>query len=150
MAFLAGPLMAVAAGAQVVGALTQSSAQAGAARYNAQVAQQNAAIALDQGNAAAAAQNREARRKIGAAIASYGASGVDGSSGSPMDVLADSVRAATLDNLTVQYNYKLKALGYENQATLDKASAKNYETAGVLNAVGSAAKGFGSAIPYFG
>jgi hypothetical protein len=88
--------------------------------------------------------------KIGIMVASYGASGVQGSSGSPMDVVAQSVRMATLDNLTTQYNYKLRGLGYLNQVALDTANASNSSTAGNMNATAAGFKGAGSMIPMFG
>jgi hypothetical protein len=132
-----------------VGAYEQGQAQANSAQYNAEVAQQNAQIATQQGEAAAQEQSRVAQRKIGAQVAAYGASGVDGSSGSPMDVLADSVRMATLDQLTTKYNYQLKAIGYQNQVGLDQANAENSSTAGTVAAIGGTLKGFGSAIPKF-
>lgn len=145
MAFLAIAGAVVSA----VGAIQQGQSQAAAARYNAQIAQQNSVVAQQQGEAASEQQQIASRRKIGSMVASYGASGVDGGSGSPMDVLADSVRAATLDNLTLNYNYKLKSMGLDNQATLDESNAKNAATSGTLNGIGAAMKGFGSAIPQF-
>lgn len=133
-----------------VGNIVEGEAAAGASEYNAQIARQNAVVAEQQGVAASEQQAISARRKIGSMVASYGASGVDGGSGSAMDVLADSVRMATLDNLTVKYNYQLKALGYRNQASLDDSNAKNSRTAGVIKAAGTVASGFGSEIPKFG
>lgn len=132
------------------GAEQQGESAAAAARYNAQIAQQNSEIAQQQGAAAGETQDRAARTKIGSMVANYGASGVDGGSGSPMDVIAESVRMATLDNLTTQYNYKLRAQGYKNQSGLDEANAENSLTAGHLNAAAALFKGAGSAIPMFG
>lgn len=127
--------------------MQQAHAQAAAQNYNAQIATQNASTTMAQGQAASDAQSREAERKMGAAVAAYGASGVDTGSGSPADVLADSARQATLDNLSTQYNYKLKALGYSDQATLDSSASSNSTTAGYLNAagalVGGGAKAYG-------
>ena len=140
------------------GSIVEGESAAGAAEYNAQIARQNAVVAEQQGVAASEQQSIAARRKIGSMVAGYGASGVVGGSGSAMDVLADSVRAATLDNLNVKYNYQLKAMGYRNQASLDDSNAKNSRTAGVFKAVGGVmdgaaaayTAGAGSAIPKFG
>ena len=150
MAFLVPALAIAGTAMSAVGSLTQSSAQAGASRYNAGIANENAVIAEQQGNAAAEAQDRDARRKIGAAVASYGASGVDGGSGSAAEVLMDSARMAALDHLTVKYNYQLRANSYRNQASLAETNADNAETSGVFNALGGIGKGLGSAIPMFG
>lgn len=154
-----GTWMYVAMAASAVGAVRQAQAQSQAASYNSQIAQQNALAAQQQGEAAAQAQARDAQRRIGAMIAGYGASGVDVGSGSPQDVLADSVRSATLDNLTTKYNYKLKGQGYINQSQLDSMEADNASSAGWLNAASGVASGmsrmnqygsYGSSIPYYG
>ena len=147
MAAAVPALVIASAAISAAGAIKMSQAQATAARYNAQVNEQNAQIAEAQGAAAAEAQSREAQRRIGAAVAQYGAAGVDLSTGSPADVLAESVRNATLDNLTLKYNYKLRALGFRNQANLDYMSADASRQAGYFSAagalVGGAAKVYG-------
>lgn len=132
-----------------IGSVISGEAQASAARYNAAIAQQNATIAEQQGEAAAEQQSIAARRKIGSMVASYGASGVDGNSGSAAEVLMDSARSAMLDHLTVKYNYALRARSYRNQAALDESNANNAETAMVFNALSSLSSGYGSPIPNF-
>ena len=126
---------------KMIGAVVQGEAAAGAAEYNAAIARQNAAAAVQQGQAASESQARDAARKIGAMVAGYGASGVSGST-SASDVLADSVRMATLDNLTTKYNYKLRELGFLNEASLQDSNATNSRTAGVLNALGAGMSGY--------
>lgn len=144
-------MLAVASAAMsAAGAEQQGESTAAAARYNAQIAEQNATVATQQGVAAGEAQDRAARMKIGSMVANYGASGVDGTSGSPMDVLAESARMAALDNLTTKYNYALRARGYKNQAGLEEANAKNALIAGDINATASVFKSAGNAIPMFG
>ena len=140
--------MYIAGAMSAVGTMRQAQSQAQAKSYEAEVAAQNARIAQQQGEAAAELQAKEAQRKIGAMVAQYGAAGVDVSSGSPADVLADSVRSATLDNLTTKYNYQLKALGYTNQSSLDSDSASYYRTSGYFNAA-SDAVGTRSKIAYY-
>lgn len=127
-------LMAASTGVSVIGSLTQSQAQSNASNFNATVANQNAQISIDQGNAAALQQGIAAQRKIGTMKAAYGASGVSVDSGSPLDVLADSVRSAVLDQQITKYNYGLRALGYQQTAALDSSQAKNATTSGYLNA----------------
>ena len=144
---MAAALPWVLSAVSAVGAVQQGAAQASAAEYNANTARMNADIADSQGEAAAQAQSRDAARRIGAAVADYGASGVAMGEGSPADALAASARSAALDNLTVRYNYKLKALGYQSQAALDEAAAPNYRTASYL-AAGSRIGA--SMVPIFG
>ncbi len=159
MAALPIILMAASTAMAAAGAIKQGQAAAGAANYNSQVAQQNASIADSQSIAASEAQSRDAQRRIGAATAAYGASGVQMSDGSPADVLADSARSAALDNLTLKYNYGLKRIGALDQAGLDSANSKNASAAGYLSAMGSVMGGGaqtyryamgGSQIPSFG
>lgn len=126
-----------------VGALSNASAQRDASNYNAAINARNATIAQQQGAAAQAAQDKQARLQIGQMIANYGASGVDGGQGSPLDVLQDSVRTAKLDNLTIGYNYALRSQGFSNAAALDNMRASNASTSGLLGAAGAVASGYG-------
>ena len=135
-------VLVAAAATKAVGDIVAGEGKAQSAEYNATIATQNAGIALEQGDAAAQAQARDAARSQGRAIAAYGASGVQTDSGSPMDVLADSVRMATLDNLTTKYNYGLKAQGFQNQATLDDASAKYASTSALFSAAADIGGGY--------
>jgi len=136
MAMAAIPYILMAAGTAVaaVGAVRQGQAASAAANYNAQLAERNAQAAEAQGAAAAEAQQRDAQRKIGTAVALYGASGVQTDTGSPADVLADSARNASLDNLNIKYNARLRALGLQAQSNLDTANAANSKSAGNINA----------------
>jgi hypothetical protein len=132
-----------ATAAQAIGALQQGQAASNAANYNAQVAANNAEIARQQGAAAQEQQQRDSIRKIGAMRAGYGASGVE-MSGSPLDVLSDSVAQATLDGLTTKYNYDVRANGYSAQADLNRSQASSASTAGYLNAGAAIGKGVSS------
>lgn len=135
--------MAAAALAVIaVGNLMRGESEARAAKYNANIAEQNAVIARQQGQVAVEAQQRDAARKIGAMVAAYGASGVQTDSGSPLDVLADSASKSTLDGLTIKYNYTLKALGFDTQAKLDRMGAKTARTSGILGGAASALQSY--------
>jgi hypothetical protein len=124
----------------VAGSLFSGSAKSSAAKYNARVAAQNAEIARQQGIAAVEAQQRQAARAIGSAMAAYGASGVSMDSGSPIDVLVDSARMAELDKLTTRYNYELKARGYEADSKLNLMEGRAARTSSLFGALGSIAK----------
>lgn len=119
----------------VQSAKMNAASQEASLNYQAQLGKQNEAAAEQQGEAAAQALKRDQQRMIGAATAAYGASGVQLSEGSPADVLGESARMATLDRLTLKYNYKLRGLGYGNQANLDLAGAANARTAGYFNSM---------------
>lgn len=122
--------MWVAAAAVVMGALVQAKgaqaqarAQQQAAQYNASVADRNAVIAKDQAARDAEAQKRNSVRQLGGMRAAYGASGVT-IEGSPLDVLEQSAAEAELDRLNITYKGDLKAMGYQEEATLDRFSGE--------------------------
>ena len=140
---------AAATTVSAVGAIRQGQAASNAANFNAALAKQNADTADSQSIAASEAQQRDAQKKIGSAMAAYGASGVQMADGSPADVLGDSARMATLDNETLKYNYKLRGLGYMAQAGLDTANAENSRTASYFNAAGSMLSGGSKVAGYF-
>lgn len=131
----------VGAAVAVYSAVRTGQQQRAAAKYNQAVAQQNAKAAQEQGAEAALQSQRQTAQKIGAMEANYGASGVDASTGSPLDVLTDSVRQGTLDQLTLKYDASLRGAGYTNTATLDGMEASNATTSGYLNAAGAALGG---------
>jgi hypothetical protein len=136
-------MMMVGTGVSAFGSLMQGQSQAQSSEYNAAIQRQNAIIAQQQSQAAVEAQQRNAARTIGTMVANYGASGVQVDSGSPLDVLADSARMAELDKLTTQYNYQLKAMGYDQQANLADMNAQSATTSSLINAGATAVKGYG-------
>ena len=130
-------IMAAAAVVSTYAAVKAGQAQSDAADYNKKQAQQNALAIQQQGEQAAVAQRRDMGLKLGTLSANEGASGIDPSTGSPLDVLSSSIQQGTLDNLNLKYNYQMKALGYSNSAGLDSMEASNASTSGYLNAAGS-------------
>lgn len=107
----------------------QGDAAAAAAKFNADAARRNAGIARQQASDDAAAQRRDSTQKLGAMRAAYGASGVT-LDGSPTDVLEASARNAELDNQMIKYKGELRAMGYEDSATLDDFSGATAQEAG--------------------
>lgn len=116
-----------------IGAIRAGQAQAAAANYNAQVAERNAFISRDQAAADEQRQRIQARRKLGAMRAAYGASGIS-LEGSPLDVLEDSAAEAELDALTIRYKGEIGAMGYEAEAGAQRARAQNAKTESYYNA----------------
>lgn len=122
----------------VVGALSGASSASSAAKYNAQLNQQNAQIATQQGDAQAIQQRRLDEMRMGTIRAGYGASGVVGGEGSPLDVLSSSAAQAELDTQNVIYNSRLKAMGYTNNAILDQSRAAAASSKGLYGAASAA------------
>lgn len=125
-------------------AVRAGQAQSKAAKYNAAVAQQNANAATEQANAAAQEKHRQMVQRLGDMEASYGASGVTSDSGSVLDVLGDSIRQGTLDQLTAKYNGQLRAAGYTDSSSLDTFQAHYAQTSSYMEAAGTALSGAGS------
>ena len=61
-----------------------------------------------------------AGQKIGTTEAAYGASGVTSNSGSVMDVVAASHQNAELDRLNILHGADIRAINYQNQASMNR------------------------------
>ena len=116
--------------------------QAKVNQENAKIAQENANVQRQQGIEEARLQRIKAASTIGAQKTAMAANGVDVTQGTAVDVIADTAAIGELDALQTQYNYEMKARGYEaqagnfqNQANLDVISGKNAYTAGKTGAV---------------
>lgn len=120
-----------------IGAQQQAQAQANAANYNAAVARNAATFAREQGEVNAQANDRKTAAMIGRQRAAYAAGGLDVNSGSPLDIQADTADFGRLNSLTIRNNAERQAYGYQANANLDDASAKNYESAGDTALAGS-------------
>lgn len=116
------------------GKMQQANAQADASRYQAQIAQNNAATyennaryAEQAGMVRAINQSMKGRSKIGSIKAAQAANGVDVNSGSALDVRVGEARTQREEALTVQHDAELQAYGYRTQAENERASAGLYE-----------------------
>ena len=116
---IAAALTAVGAVTQAVGAMKSASAKSDALEYNARMADRNALIARQQASFEATRQDKLGRMRIGAIRAGYGASGA----GSNEDVLSMSITNAELDKQTILYKGELRAMGYQDEAALDRYGA---------------------------
>lgn len=114
----------VAAGISFFGTEHAISDQIDAYKHDAQVADYNAATVKQQGEASDESLDRNIRVTQGTMEASYGGSGVT-MSGSPLAVMADSIRKGVLDRATNKYNYDTQARNYTNQATGYRLLAHN-------------------------
>jgi hypothetical protein len=117
---------------------------------NAKIAQENANVQRQQGIEEARLQRIKAASTIGAQKTAMAANGVDITQGTAVDVISDTAAMGELDALQTQYNYEMKARGYEaqagnfqNQANLDVISGKNAYSAGKMNAINSGIQGLG-------
>ena len=132
---------AVSAGGAIMGGIAQqdqANYQATVAKYDAQTANANASND-------ALTQFKQSQMQIGAMRAGYGASGVEQSSGSPLDVLQQSARDAELDRQTIIYKGKLRAWDFNEQAQLDKYQGQLAADSSYFGAASALLKGGASA-----
>lgn len=141
------------------GAEQQGKAEAGAARYNSEVAANNAKIATQnsayagaEGEANTAAAELKSRANVGAIMASEASSGVDVNSGSAVDVRSSAAETGELNAINIRADAARKAYGYQvegaadtGQSALDTTQASNDESAGNINAASSIIGGLGKA-----
>lgn len=125
-----------AAGAYYTGQSTAASLDA-----QAQLNTENAQLATEQGQYDAMRQGMVASQKLGAMRAAYGASGISSTSGSFMDVMQSSAVNAEMDNQNIIHGAAVKAINYENEASMEKLGASNAVTASYLNMFASIAGG---------
>lgn len=113
----------------------------------AQLNTENAQLATEQGQFDAMRQGMIASQKLGAMRANYGASGVESTSGSVMDVMQSSAMNAEMDTANILHGAQVKAINYANEANMEKLGANNAVNASYLNmfasVVGGGAGAFG-------
>jgi len=126
-------LAAVSAGVGAIGAIQSAQANRDAANHNRDIANRNALISRQQGEAQALQLKRDQMRRMGAARANVGASGV-AAEGSALDVLEESAFNAEMDQMTLKYNTQLRMMGFGDQASQFSAEASNAMSAGYMKA----------------
>ena len=136
------------AGASIAGgyiqgkdAESQAQAQAQAAIYNAQQLEQQATQTRQKADADMRLSRLQSLQHLGTERALYGASGVDLSTGSPLDVLASDASTAEADALAIQRQGETTASRYEQQASLERQQAQNALTLGRKKASSSTVLG---------
>ncbi len=135
-------MSALAAGGGIIqafGSIKGGQDQADTLNYQARVAGQNAQAALIAAKLNADKQMMQFNKVQGQDIANYAASGVDASSGSVLNALASNAEGAELDKQNILYGGQVRAINYQNQASVDQVAAGRAKTAGYINAVGSLA-----------
>lgn len=120
-------------------------ANAAIAQQNAGIARQNATFAAEEGEQTAGVQGQKNRQTAGAQKAGMGASGVSANVGSSGDVQAGTRMTGQLDMMNIRaraarqaYGFDTQAVGFENQAAIDKAAGKNAIKEGFIGGVSKA------------
>lgn len=143
MAFMTPAVAAAgAAGIGAVGSLISGVGQYQAGQSQAKADQQNARLALAQGQSEAAAIREKARRVSGQNRAAIGASGVDVSGF--QDALEDSDINAELDAQTALWNRKAEASNYRSRAAQSRKAGAGGLVGGIFGAGTQALSGYGA------
>lgn len=121
---------------QATAAERQGAYEQGVYNVDAQLADQQAADAIARGKEAETRQRQATRGLIGAQRATLAAQGIDVSTGSALDVQADTAALGELDALTIRNNaareafgYRVQAMDYRNQGAMAALAGKNQAAA---------------------
>lgn len=134
-----------AAGLGAAGSIMQGQSTANALDAQSNLQLQNAQEAEEQGQFNATKQQITSGQKIGAITANFGASGVRSDSGSAIDVLSASNMNAELDRQNILHGADVKAINFENQASMDKLGADSAIKGSYWSALGTLGVGGASA-----
>lgn len=126
--------------------------QAGIAKLNAQIAQQNATYATQVGEIQATQAGLQGGQRLGQIKAAQGASGLDVNSGSAKQVQSSQQLITASDTAAIRsnaartaYNYANQAVGFTAQANLDTVAGQNARLSGLIGA-GSSLLGAASSV----
>lgn len=139
---LADVAMAGSALMGLTGAISSGQAQSASARYNAQVAANQAAYERQRAQIQADQQRDKDRHLMAAQRARMGAQGLDMTTGSPLVVLESTAAQADTDYRTILANGDVAAARAESQAALDRLSADTSLTSSWLSAGSTAFSGY--------
>ena len=117
-----------------IGAIKQGQAASKAAKFNAQVASNNAVSAKATSVENANRERRNALRRQGTIRANMG-------SGAAWDMLEDQAMEDELGLLSIIHEGDLQASNFETQSTLERSRGKTAQQEGVFSAAGALLKG---------
>ena len=135
-------VMALGAATSAVGSIAAGVSQNNVAKYNAQVAENNATAERQRAAYEAGMIRDNVRRAIGSQRAVGASSGLDISQGTPVAVLGDTAKAGELDVLARLYSGEAAATAYQNDAARFRAEGSAAKTAGFIGAGTSVLSGF--------
>lgn len=145
-------LSAITAGGALLGAvgkIKQGEAAAKAGEFNAEIAEQNAADTLVLGAEEERRVRVMARKTIGQARASIGASGIQADA-SALDVLQESAANAEMDAISIRYQTYKKAQTFKNDAALARMGGGAGLSSSLFGAAGSILTGINQTAGYYG
>lgn len=129
----AAPFISAGSGLlSAVGSVSAGNAQAAALQRNAQVGQINAGASLATSEADAQRLQIRSERAVATGENQSGSSGVDLSTGSPLDVMADAAAQGALDSEISRWRGQTQANAYLTGAQNTAAQASQVQAAGAI------------------
>jgi len=138
-------IAAVGVGMSAYGQYQSGQAQEKAYKFNAAIAEQDAAAERKKADYEEGQARLRLRQLIGTQRTLYAKAGVDLASGSPLMVLADTAARGEEDLEMIKYGGDVSVARQRNQASLQLFYGKQSRTAGTIGAFGTAAAGFSQA-----
>ncbi len=133
---MCGPVIGIlGAAVSAMGSIAQANAQAAGLKSQAQWQERQAKVERMKGNYAIAQQRRQTRALLGAQQATFAASGIDTTGGSPEDVAVATIQEREMDVQARRIQRDEEVARYEYEAANNRAQAKAVKTAGALGAV---------------
>lgn len=141
LAYVAVAASVIATGISTYSAIQQGQAAKNAADYNAAVQRKAAAMETQRGATEAAEHRQKVKQMISRQNAAFGASGVEGSTGSAADVMTETAGMGELDALRIVNNSQRQAWGLESQARIGEYEGKAAYQQGIMKGTTSLLSG---------
>ena len=136
-AIVASVVSVIGTGVSAYGSYEAGQSQKEAAEYNAEVQHQAAKAEIQSGNIKAQEMRDKARRIAGTQAATFGASGLDTTSGTASDIISETRMFGELDALRAINNAERSAWGLNSQSELDLFQGRAAARGGMLSAGGT-------------
>lgn len=114
------------------------------AKANEKIEKRNAQIAFQRGSRQAGDIRRRTRALLAKQLAAYAASGVQSTSGTPLDVMSEDAKQGELDAMTALYNGRTQQNAHLTRAAQHRFSAKMALIVGTAKTVQSGLDGMQS------
>jgi hypothetical protein len=134
---LSGVLGGIGSIGSAIGNYNSGQYNAQVARNNKVIAEQNAQLAIQKGNAAIGIARQRTAQTIGAERAGQGASGFDVNSGTSARVQSDTARIGAMDAQTIADNAARSAWGFQTQGANFQAQSSLDAATGTNQAISS-------------
>ena len=127
-------LAIVGAGVSALGSIQQGNEEKKAAKFNADILEQQAGLTRTSAELDIARMGKQKTRFVGSQKAGYSKAGVRVGTGSPLDVMADTLAEFELDEMVTRYNAEIQARGLVSESEQMRKAGKAAARAGYYKA----------------